>query len=154
MEEKLLDQIMGLRNKPLEELRAKYAEIFQGEAPSSNNKVFLWRKITYRLQELEYGGLSAEATGRITELINKYDPVNNKSLRPKPSGTDKNKTPGRDLRLPIPGAVIRKEYKGKLIEVKVLEKGFEYEEKAYRTLSSVAKVVTGAHWNGYLFFKP
>ena len=100
---------------------------------------------------MEYGGLSAETTGRITELINKYDPVNNKSLRPKSLGISK--TPGRDLRLPIPGAVIRKEYKGKLLEIKVLKKGFEYEGKFYRSLSSVAKVVTGAHWNGHLFFK-
>jgi hypothetical protein len=47
-----------------------------------------------------------------------------------------------------------KEYKGKLLEVKVLEKGFEYDGKAYRTLSAVAKAITGDHWNGYLFFKP
>ena len=154
MDGKVLDQIMGLKDGTLEELRAKYAEIFPEQAPSSNNKVFLWRKIAYRLQEVEYGGLSAEATGKISELINKYDPVNNKSLRPKPSGADKSKTPGRDMRLPIPGAVIRKDYKGKLIEIKVLEKSFEYEGKIYRTLSSVAKAVTGAHWNGYLFFRP
>ena len=154
MEQTLLEQIMGLKDGTLDELRAKYAEIFPKEAPSSNNKVFLWRKIAYRLQEIEYGGLSAEINGRITELVNKYDPVNNKSLRPKPSGADKKNSPGRDMRLPIPGAVIRKEYKGKLIEVKVLEKSFEYEGKIYRTLSSVAKAVTGAHWNGYLFFKP
>jgi hypothetical protein len=48
--------------------------------------------------------------------------------------------------------VITKEYKGTNYEVKVLEKGFEYKGKIYKTLSAIAKEVTGAHWNGYLFF--
>lgn len=74
-------------------------------------------------------------------------------LRPQNSQV-KEKASGRDTRLPIPGAIIRKEYKGQILEVKVLEKGFEYLGKTYRTLSAVAKVVTGDHWNGYLFFKP
>jgi hypothetical protein len=58
----------------------------------------------------------------------------------------------RDRRLPIPGTLITKEYKGKIIEIKILETGFEYGGKIYKTLTSVAKEVTGAHWNGYLFF--
>ena len=74
-------------------------------------------------------------------------------LRPQ-NAPGKNKTNDRDTRLPIPGAIIRKEYKGKVLEVKVLEKGFEFEGQAYKTLSAVAKKVTGDHWNGYLFFKP
>ena len=104
------------------------------------------------MQEIEYGGLSAETQSRISELIGRYDPVNNKMLRPQ-NAPSKKKTGGRNTRLPIPGAIIRKEYKGQLLEVKVLEKGFEYQEKIYRTLSAVAKAVTGAHWNGHLFFK-
>jgi hypothetical protein len=53
--------------------------------------------------------------------------------------------------LPIPGAIIKKEYKGRIYDVKVLENSFEYEGKIYKTLSAVAKAITGAHWNGYLF---
>jgi hypothetical protein len=49
---------------------------------------------------------------------------------------------------------MKKEYKGRLYEVKVLEKGFEYEGQVYKTLSSIAKAITGAHWNGFLFFNP
>ena len=45
-----------------------------------------------------------------------------------------------------------KEYKGKNLEVKILESGFEYRGKVYKTLTAIAKDVTGAHWNGYLFF--
>lgn len=152
MEKTNLAEIMELKTKTLEELKAKYQEVF-GQEPSSNNKVFLWRKIAYRLQELEYGGLLDDTKNRINELIERYDPINNKMLRPQ-KALGKFKGHGRDTRLPIPGAIIRKEYKGQVLEVKVLEKGFEYNGLAYRTLSAVAKAVTGIHWNGYLFFKP
>ena len=152
-EKPLIEQIMALEDASLEVLKAQYCALFGKESPCSNNKVFLWRKIAYRLQEIEYGGLSADTQGRISELIERYDPVNNKILRPQ-NASAKEKSSERDTRLPIPGAIIRKEYKGKVLEVKVLEKGFEYQSQVYRTLSAVAKVVTGDHWNGYLFFKP
>ncbi len=153
MKESIIEQIMALKNKTLDELKTRYEEVFNGEKPTSSNKPYLRNKIAYRLQEIEYGGLSENTKNRVTELIERYDPINNKMLRPqKPS--DKEKSNGRDRRLPIPGAVIRKEYKGRILEVKVLEKGFDYEGKVFRTLSAVAKEVTGDHWNGYLFFKP
>jgi hypothetical protein len=148
----LINAIMALKTASLEELKAKYAAILGQASPCSNNKAYLWRKIAYRLQEVEYGGLSAETQSRISELIERYDPVNNKMFRPQ-NEPGKNRGTGRDTRLPIPGAIIRKEYKGQILEVKVLERGFEYQGQIYRTLSSVAKAVTGAHWNGHLFFK-
>ena len=104
---------------------------------------------------MELGGLSKKAKTRLEELIEKYDPVNNKALRPKITTGDKElKTlPSmRDKRLPIPGTIIRKNYKGKEIEVRVLEKGFEYIGKHYRSLTGIAFEITGAHWNGYSFF--
>lgn len=116
--------------------------------------MYLWRKIAWRIQELKYGGLSDEAQGKIQELIQKYDPINNKALRPEVISNEPCKKKGlsRDNRLPIPGTVITKEYKGNSIEVKILGNGFEYKSKVYKSLSSIAKEVTGAHWNGYLFF--
>ncbi len=149
----LITEIMALKNAPLEAIKAKYAALYGQDSPSSSNKVFLWRKIAYRLQELEYGGLPDDTKNRINELIKRYDPVNNNTLRPKKNPGKEGKN-GRDKRLPIPGAIIRKEYKDQLIEVKVLENGFEYQGKAYKTLSSVATAVTGDHVNGYTFFKP
>jgi hypothetical protein len=52
----------------------------------------------------------------------------------------------------MPGALLTREYRGKTIRVRVLPKGFDYEGTIYRSLSAVAQAVTGAHWNGYLFF--
>lgn len=140
-----------MKSASLEEIKAKYTEVF-GQASPSSNKIFLWRKIAYRLQERHYGGLSEAAQGRINELIERYDPVNNKSMRP--VNLEPGKKAVRDRRLPIPGAIIKKEYKGRVYDVKVLENGFEYEGKTYKTLSAVAKAITGAHWNGFLFFNP
>ena len=151
MENTKLSVIMELREKSLAELKAKYEELFDGKKAPSSNKVFLWRKIAYRIQEMEHGGPSEEAQGKIEEFIRKYDPVNNKSTRPMDVHTAKPSL-SRDRRLPIPGTVITKEYKGTQVEVKVLDKGFEYKNKVYRSLTAIAKEVTGAHWNGYLFF--
>ena len=52
----------------------------------------------------------------------------------------------------MPGAVITREYKGREVRVTVLEEGFEHEGTVHRSLSAVAKAVTGAHWNGFHFF--
>lgn len=58
----------------------------------------------------------------------------------------------RDVRLPLAGAVLEHKYKGKLLSVKVLEVGFEYESQYYKILSAVAFSVTGHHLSGYHFF--
>ena len=57
-----------------------------------------------------------------------------------------------DRRLPIPGSIITKNYKGTKLEVKVLVNCFEYNRKIYKTISAVASDITGQHWNGYIFF--
>ena len=155
MVETNLTQIMGLKEKTLDELKAKYEELFPGQKAPSNNKVFLWRKIAYRIQELEHGDSSTENQSKIQELIQQYDPINNKTLRPDAATENqlRKQNLNRDRRLPIPGTVIIKEYKGIKLEVKVFESGFEYNNKTYKSLTAIAKEITGAHWNGYLFFK-
>jgi len=147
-------QITALKNASIEELQRKHKELFGNQEATSDNKIYLIRRITYRLQEFEYDGLSEKTQNRLAELINLYDPINNKAIRPKISmGTDtQKKNIDHDRRLPIPGSVIIKNYRDKKIEVKILENGFEYNGKIYKTLTAIAKEITGGHWNGYLFF--
>ena len=57
----LINEIMALKKASLEEIKTKYAEVFGQDTPASNNKIFLWRKIAYRLQEEAYGPLPAAA---------------------------------------------------------------------------------------------
>jgi len=148
--ESTISQITKLKNASAEELLKRYKELY-GEDATGTHKTYLWRKIAYKLQELEYGELSAKARNRLRALIEEYDPINNKALRPdKPAMHQQ--LPLKDKRLPIPGTVITKEYKDTSYRVKVLEKGFEYNDKIYKTLSAIAKEITKAHWNGYLFF--
>jgi hypothetical protein len=145
-----MDDIMELKKAPAEELQKRYKELY-GEDASGTHKTYLWRKIAYKLQEQKHGSLSAKTNGKLKALIEEFDPINNKALRPdKPIVSQE--APTKDKRLPIPGTVITKEYKGANYQVKVLEKGFEYNGKIYKTLSAIAKEITGAHWNGYLFF--
>lgn len=153
MESSVLSEIVRLKTLPRAQLEQKYAELFNGEKPATGNRIYLWRRVAYRLQELAYGGLSAPAQSRVTELIERYDPVNNKALRPEQAPPPARKPGLRDRRLPIPGTVLVKEYKGTTIQVKALEKGFDYNGKVYPTLSAVANAITGAHWNGYVFFR-
>ena len=97
---------------------------------------------------IENSGLSKEAREKLAELIIRYDPINNRTLRSNGShDNQQNKS-----RLPIPGTVITRIYKEKLIEVKVLEKGFEYQDKHYRSLTGITKKITGSKWNGFNFF--
>jgi hypothetical protein len=60
--------------------------------------------------------------------------------------------PGRDEHLPQPGSILRREFKGQIVVVQVLEHGFQYQDRFYKSLSAIARQVTGTHWNGYAFF--
>ena len=154
MEKAINAKIAALKNKAIPELQKEFEELFDGQKASSDNKIYLVRRIAYKLQELEYGGLSQKAQNRLKELIGLYDPVNNKTIRPKVTieTQTRTKTRGRDMRLPIPGTTIIKDYRGKKHQVKILENGFEYEGKIYKHLTAIAEKITGAHWNGYNFF--
>ena len=150
MRETIPNQIQNLKNMDISKIQALYKELY-GEESNGTHKIYLWRKVAYKLQEREYGGLPVKAKNRLKALIEEYDPINNKALRPdKPAPCQP--AVSKDKRLPIPGTVITKEYKDIKQQVRVLEKGFEYNGKIYKTLSAIAKEITGAHWNGYLFF--
>jgi hypothetical protein len=153
-QDQFLQEITALKTKPVKELKAKFQKLFGEEKAVPENKAILVKKIAYKLQEMKYGELSPAAKEKTATLIKKYDPVNNKAVRPgKASQGDTGRVSAhRDSRLPIPGSIITKVYKGKKLEVKVLEKGFEYKGKTYRSLSGIAKDITGNGWNGFLFF--
>ena len=101
--------------------------------------------------------LSKDAQLRLRELIESLDPLGKLATRARNGCTDVgpmvcNRPNRRDLRLPKPGDVLSRDYKGRAITVRVLDKGFEFEGRRFRSLSAIAKSVTGAHWNGLLFF--
>lgn len=150
MADTLISKIEVLREASLSALRNACREHFPSKKAVSSNRTYLWRRIAHKMQELEQGGLSPDALKRLQLLMTDYDPVNNWAL--KSQAVYASSGPRRDRRLPLPGTLITKQYKGTTIQVKVLEKGFEYDGKVYKSLTAIAKEITGAHWNGYLFF--
>ena len=53
----------------------------------------------------------------------------------------------------MPGTILTRDYKGQILQVEVLAEGFAYAGQSYKSLSAVAKAVTGAHCNGFWFFR-
>ena len=143
-------RIARLQEMSVGELREEWRKLY-GEEPRSRHRVGLWKRLAWRIQELEFGGLSDRAKKRLEELM----PTAELALRvPRDfmKGTELPPRAIHDKRIPPPGTVLLRVYKGQRIAVTVLEDGFEWEGKQLRSLSAVAKEVTGAHWNGPLFF--
>ncbi len=147
-------ELAALRRMTVTQLRTRFVEVL-GEQTRSSNRQHLIRRIAWRLQALEHGTLSQRARQKAAELA---DEANLRLTAPKnaplavahPRPVDAGKY--RDRRLPPPGNVIARAYKGRSLRVTVLEDGFEYEGLRYRTLSAVAKAITGSHLSGFAFF--
>lgn len=135
------------------ELRERFVEVF-GEPTNSRHKEYLVKRIAWRIQANAYGGLSERALARAKELANEADLRIMAPKKPKASpGTTTKVVPLKgDNRIPPPGSVISRRYKDQMLLVTVLADGFEYQGEKYTSLSAIAKVVTGQHWNGLVFF--
>lgn len=148
-------ELRRLRLMTVPQLQARYAEAF-GEAVRSRHKAHLVKRIIWRMQAAAEGDLPARARARAAELADdsllRLRPPRMPALSGEGHAVAGALVGGGDGRLPMPGALLTRVYKGKRVQVRVLPKGFEYEGEMYRSLSAVAKAVTGSHWNGHLFF--
>ena len=152
-------ELAALQRMTPAQLREKYVAVF-GEATATKNRTWLVRRIAWRLQMLAEGDLSERARQRAAELARDADlrvipPRETSAPAPAPTGrtVTREVQPATDNRLPPPGSVITRKYKGAVVQVKVLADGFEYAGERYASLSAVAKAVTGSHCNGFLFFR-
>lgn len=151
-------EVSAMQRMTVTQLRKRYEEVF-GEECRSNHKKWLIKRIAWRMQANEEGDLSERARRRAAELANDADlrmkaPAEKKSA-PAPRGRTVQATIGRthDRRLPMPGTVLTREYKGQTVRVTVLPDGFEHAGEVYTSLSAVAKAITGSHTSGFLFFR-
>ena len=132
-------QLNMLEDMTVSELKARFLELYGFECGATNAKG-LRNRVAYKLQEIYLGGLSEEDRDLLEKLADN-DPAANlnfKDARPRP---------------PAKGARLRREWKGKTYEVLVRDDGsFEYDGEIYRSLTSIAGVITGTHWNGKKFF--
>ena len=149
----IAQELVDMRRMSISELRSRFAHVF-GETTRTGNKICLIKRIAWRLQALEEGDLSDRARRRAAELACDADlrlapphPVRRRRFPPLIPAAE-----SHDSRLPMPGSVLARTYKGESFHVKVLANGFEFENQIYKSLSAVAKAITGTHCNGFMFF--
>jgi hypothetical protein len=151
----IVSQIQALQRMTVGQLRVEW-ERLHGEPTRSRNRTYLWRRLAWRIQELQFGGLSEASK---LHLLNSAPTTFERSqvpagLLPAHGGISASPrhSPRRDPRLPAPGSTIVRKYKGDDIRVLVLDNGFEWSSRHFDSLSEVALAITGSKWNGWLFF--
>ena len=147
-------EIAVLQRMTVKQLRQRYAEVFDEET-NGRNKAWLVKRVAWRMQAQAEGGLSDRARKRALELADDADlRMNPPPMKAASVGSTSTvlRFP-QDDRLPPPGTVITRKYKGEVLQVRVRPDGFEYEGEVFASLSAVAKAITGSHCNGYLFFR-
>jgi hypothetical protein len=155
MSSNLAAEIAALPRLRVSELRAKFAAVF-GEPTPSHNKVWLVKRIAWRLQALAEGDLTERARTRAAELVAVAD-LRLSVPRADAAPSDPALAPVLPLRMPAderlrPGVILTRRYKGRTLQVEVLEHGLAFDGQMYRSLSAVAKAVTGSHCSGHFFF--
>lgn len=148
-------ELAALEQMPVSELVRRYEDVC-GETVRTRNRQYLIRRIAWRLQASSEGGLTVRALNRAAELADPGD-ARVTPPRARPSA-EPARLPARvttvhsDPRLPPTGTAITRMYKGKTLSVTVRPDGFEYAGEMYKSLSAVAKVITGSHMNGFRYF--
>jgi len=160
MAQNIQKELAALEDMTMRELRELYEEVF-GEAARSSNRRWLQRRVAWRIQMLAEGELAARTVDRVRDKAATLARDADLRVRP-PTGPMNSHVPertiagglptGRDERVPPPGAVLVRVFKGREHRVTVRANGFEYQGDVYRSLSAVAHAISGSHWNGYHFF--
>jgi Protein of unknown function (DUF2924) len=152
----IVNEVATLQRLSIGQLRQRFAELF-GDTTHASNRTWLIKRIIWRMQALAEGDLCERARRRAAELARDADlrlnPPQSRANTTTPLPQDVRIPAPVDQRLPPPGTILTRPYKGQLVQVQVLTQGFAYGGRVYASLSAVAKAITGSHTNGYLFFR-
>jgi len=132
-------RLAALKTAPTPDLKQQWRDLFDSEPPPFNRR-YLESRLAYRIQELAYGGLKPETVKRLEELGEEVEAES---------------APGRKRRkegLPITGTRLLREWQGVEQIVTVTADGFEWQGRPYKSLSAIARAITGTRWNGWVFF--
>ncbi|MBO6289473.1 MAG: DUF2924 domain-containing protein [Alphaproteobacteria bacterium] len=132
------DQVNALKNMNLVELKQLWLDYFKEPAPAYNAIKYYVPRLAYRMQELEYGGVPASLKAEIL-----------KAKKPK---KEKLAERAKKMGFSIPGTSIVRIYHKQEHVVYLRTRGFEYNGKLYRTLSTIAREITGHRISGRYFF--
>jgi hypothetical protein len=132
-------KLAALEQMGLEPLRAAWLQVYGSPPPPRLSRDLMARGIAFKLQEAAYGGLRPAARRQLAGMI------------------EGNKTGSRAGRAMTSvslraGATLVRTWQGQTHTVQVLADGYEHQGQRYRSLSHIAKAITGAHWSGPRFF--
>jgi hypothetical protein len=139
MTDPVLAQLAALKGATANVLKDKWRALFDTDPPPYNRR-FLESRLAYRLQELAHGGLSADVHRRLKAAAGDL-PAKGSKVGKRPAGNR-----------PITGTRLIRDWKGVEHQVTVRDADFEYQGRPYRSLSAVARTITGTRWNGLVFF--
>ena len=139
MSDSVLARLAALKSTATADLKKQWRNLFETEPPPYNRR-FLEHRLSYRIQELAYGGLKPETLRRLRDLAEELDGGDPKRRR----------RPAKDR--PIAGTRLIREYQGVEHCVTVRDEDYEYQGRPYKSLSAIARAITGTRWNGLLFF--
>jgi len=131
-----------LKNLPAmnrDALCRQWQECFRKPAPAGVRREILVRILAYRIQEQAYGGLSAQSRRRLDEVASAMSTGD-------PKAAISNMVSAK------PGTQLIRSWKGKTHTVTIEESDYQYEGRRYRSLSEIARHITGTQWSGPLFF--
>ena len=135
----VLRQVDQLQQMSLPQLKQRWADLV-GTDPGPHSRDYLIRRLAYRIQELVFGGVSREVRRKL-------------QTRRDALSADATTAAHRQRKSRLqPGTRLLREWRGRRYEVIVLERGFLYDGKKYRSLSAIARVITGSGWSGNRFF--
>ena len=138
MTDSVLAQIAALKKAPVDVLKERWRDLFESEPPPYNRR-FLESRLFYRIQELGYGGLSEQTLARLDALADEFE------------GKPRRKRRFDDDR-PVCSTRLIREWGGIEHSVTVRQNDFEYQGRPYKSLSAIARLITGTQWNGLAFF--
>lgn len=139
MTDPVLARVAAIRTAPTPDLKKMWRDLFGTDAPPYNRR-FLESRLAYRIQELAYGGLKHETVKRIEALAKAFNETNPVMRRI------------RVDQKPIAGTRLIREWQGIEHAVTVRDEGYEYQGRPYKSLSAIARAITGTRWNGWVFF--
>jgi Protein of unknown function (DUF2924) len=139
MNDTVLARVAALKTTPTTDLKRQWRDLFDTEPPPYNRR-YLESRLADRIQELAYGGLKSETVERLEALAEALD-INDATMRRR-----------RAKNRPTAGTVLVREWQGVEHRITVLNDGYEYQQRPYKSLSAVARTITGTRWNGWTFF--
>ena len=135
----IMARVAALKTMPISDLKHQWRQLFETDPPPFNRR-YLESRLAYRIQELAYGGLKKETVERLRVLARQYD------------GKTGGRSKARSNRLPIAGTRLVREWQGVQRCVTIRADDFEFQGRPYKSLSAIAREITGVRWNGWVFF--